>query len=148
MSRYDEIMQKYVNMSFEDLLSLARVSLAEVIPPIQRIFAAYPQKEDKPSPTSDVIIMLLAHCLGADDCLTELECRFVNLLLDSHHSCNTLMSMITACRTDQTVEILNKLIVLLDPEAASNLMTLALCILAADETITRKEFSLFRRLLD
>jgi uncharacterized tellurite resistance protein B-like protein len=144
MPAYNEILQKYVDMSYGELLSIARSSLEHLIPALTRFFDGYPGGD----PSTEICVILLFHCLGADGTLTQKECRFANDLLGADYSCDALMSRVQRYRTEDSERALHTLIDELDPAAAADFVAVGLCILAVDETINREEAALFRRLMD
>ena len=143
MSEYREVLQRYVDMSYEELLSIAQSSFSRLITALNKLFVGYPGKD----PTSEVCVVLLSHCLGADGTLTEKECRFVNDLLGARHSCEALMNMIRKHGVEESEQVLHLIIDVLDPVSASDFVLVGLCILAVDETINRDEVALFQRLM-
>jgi hypothetical protein len=144
MSKFNTLLQEYVNMSYEELVSMANRNLHDLFPALEKFFEDYPGED----PTTNIVVMILANCLGADNKLTTLECRFVNEILEANHSYETLRSMIIAHCNADAEEILDNLVDALDSKATSTLLSFCLCLLAVDETISRDEVAFFTRLMD
>ena len=144
MSQFNEILRHYVNMSYDELLSTANESLAELCSALSEFFKDYSGED----PTADILMLLLANCLGADGQLTDLECRFVNDLLEANHSRDTILSLIHVHKNAEAEHLLDSLMGAMNPAASARMLAVCLCILAVDETITRDEVALVTRLLD
>ena len=144
MSKFNELLQQYVNMSYDELVDMANNNLHDLFPALEKFFEDYPGED----PTTQIVVMLLANCLGADNKLTALECKFVNEILEANHSYETLCDMIvTHCNSDAE-EVLDKLVDTLDKRTSAIFLSFALCLLAVDETISRDEVAFFTRLMD
>ena len=144
MSKFNTLLQKYVNMSYDELVNTANENLHELFPALEKFFKDFPGED----PTTHIVVMLLANCLGADNQLTALECKFVNQILNANHSYDTLKSLIAMHCNAEAEEVLDHLVDALDRSATANLLSFCLCLLAVDETISRDEVAFFTRLMD
>ena len=144
MSKFNTLLQKYVNMSYDELVNTANENLHELFPALEKFFEDFPGED----PTTHIVVMLLANCLGADNQLTALECKFVNQILNANHSYDTLKTLIATHCNDEAEEVLDHLVDALDGSATANLLSFCLCLLAVDETISRDEVAFFTRLMD
>ena len=141
MATFNELMQRFVNESYDSLLNIANQSLRDVSNALTDFFS------DKPEYATQSTVMLFACCLGADGKLTELEARFLNDLLCANHSYSTLCTMISTHANKDSLEIIDKLVDTLDQDSRAAMLTLATCFLAVDETITREEVALISLLM-
>lgn len=144
MSKFETLLQNYVNMSYDDLVDMANENLHDLFPALEKFFEDFPGED----PTTQIVVMLLANCLGADNKLTALECKFVNEILQANHSYDTLEGLIAMHCNNDAEEVLDNLVDSLDSSATSNLLSFCLCLLAVDETISRDEVAFFTRLMD
>lgn len=141
MANFNELMQRFVNESYDSLLTLANSAFADLSEHLKKFF------HNAPDYSAQSILLLTATCLGADGKLTALEHRFVNELLNANHSYDSLMSTISQLYSAENVEIVDKLTDTLDANARTSLLTLALCFLAVDEAITRDEAAFISKLI-
>ena len=144
MSKFNTLLQNYVNMSYDELVDMANENLHDLFPALEKFFEDFPGED----PTTQIVVMLLANCLGADNKLTALECKFVNEILNANHSYDTLEGLIAMHCNDDAEEVLDNLVDALDSSATSSLLSFCLCLLAVDETISRDEVAFFTRLMD
>ncbi len=144
MSKFNTLLQNYVNMSYDELVDMANENLHDLFPALEKFFKDFPGED----PTTQIVVMLLANCLGADSKLTALECKFVNEILNANHSYDTLKDLIAMHCNDDAEEVLDNLVDALDRSATSSLLSFCLCLLAVDETISRDEVAFFTRLMD
>ena len=141
MANFNELMQRFVNESYDGLLTLANSAFADLSEHLKKFF------HNAPDYPAQSILLLTATCLGADGKLTALEHRFVNDLLDANHSYDSLSSTVSQLYSAESIETVDKLTDSLDASARASLLTLALCLLAVDETITRDEAAFVAKLI-
>lgn len=144
MTDFKHILQKYVDMSYEELLDTGRDAFDRLLPALKVFFKGFPGKQD---PTVTVIVLLLANALGADGQLSQKEMAYANAVLDTNHSAEVWTGLIRLHRGPDSEELLNQLLDALSTEDAADMATFLLCLLAVDETISREETALFRRLM-
>ena len=143
MATFRELMQKMVNYSYEELVGIGRSSFHELLPAFEAFFDGAEEDAD-----TNAIIVLIAACLGVDGKLTELEWRFTNDLLEANHSYDTLHAFVSRLSGSEAEELIDSLADTLEEKARMELLTLVLCFLAVDETITAKETAFVRKLLE
>jgi uncharacterized tellurite resistance protein B-like protein len=141
MATFAELMQQFVNMSYNQLLSTANQAFAELSEHLEEYF------EGAPDYSTRALLMLTASCLGIDGTLSPLERRFINDLLNARHSSESLNELITAYCNNESVELVDRLADTLDSDGKTSLLVLAICILSVDETISREEVTLIKKLL-
>jgi uncharacterized tellurite resistance protein B-like protein len=144
MSKFNDLLQGYVNMSYDELVSMADQNLHDIFPALEEFFKDFPGED----PTTEIVIMLLANCLGADNKLSALECKFVNEILHANHSYDALSTMVEVHCNSDAEEILDNMIDALNASATAAVLSFCLCLLAVDETISRDEVAFFTRLMD
>ena len=142
MATLNEILQGYVNLSYDQLLSIAK--------PECRKFAnaVLSALDDNDETASRALLMFFAVMLGADGRLTALEHKFMNDILEADHAYEDTCEMVAALSCSESREIMDNLIDSLPSEAKAAGLTLALCFCAVDETISREEVAYFKKLMD
>ena len=143
MATFRELMQKMVNYSYEELVGIGRNSFSKLMPAFDAFFDGAEEGTD-----ANAFIVLIAACLGVDGKLTELEWRYTNDLLEANHSYDALYNVVSGLCGSQSEELIDSLTDTLEDNAKMELLTLVLCFLAVDETITAKESAFVRKLLE
>lgn len=141
MATFNELMQRFVDMSYDKLLSTANQAFADLSAHFEDFF------DRDPDSSARALLLLTATCLGADNTLSKLEYRFINDLLNADHSYEDLLSMVKGVNGDEAVGMIDKLTDTLEGDARASLLALALCILAVDETISRDEVAFIKKLM-
>lgn len=144
MADFKYVLQKYVDMSYEELLDTGKDAFDRLLPALKRFFKGFPGKQD---PTITIMVLLFANALGADGQLSQKEMAYANAVLNADHSAEVWTSLIRLNRGPDSEELLNQLLDALSPEDAADMAAFLLCLLAVDETISREETALFRRLM-
>ena len=142
MSGFDSFLQQFVNLSYDELLTVANLRLTDLDAALRKFFGKHSDVPTK------AFLMLIATCLGADCIITPLEHRFVNELLGSDYDEETLLAVVSSLATSETYTLVDDLTDTLDESARSSLITLALCFLSVDKAITRSEVAFLRRLIE
>ena len=140
MSSLNQLMQNYVNMSYEELLGLAQFSLSKFIGTIV--------DEAGAQTASKIVAVMTAACLGADGKLSALENKFFNDLLDCDDSYADNLAFVQSMGDDEARELVDGLVDRLSDEEKAAAVSFCLCFLAIDETITRDEVAFINRLVD
>lgn len=140
MSSLNQLMQNYVNMSYDELLGLAQYSLSQFIGTIV--------DEAGTQTASKIIAVMTAACLGADGKLTALENKFFNDLLDCDDSYADNLAFVQSMGDDEARKLVDGLVDRLSNEEKAAAVSFCLCFLAVDETITRDEVAFIDRLID
>ena len=141
MSALNRLLQRYVDKSYDELLALANLSWAEVSDGIKQLLGpgrAY----------ADAMILVVSACLGADNKLTELECRFLNDLLESDMTYEEVLDIVSAVGDDEGRDLTDRLANSLSKDCKVVLLSFCLCFLAVDETITREEAAFILKLME
>ena len=139
MSSLNELLQKYVNMSYEELLDMAKFSLSQFIGTIM--------EDGGQDGTAKVLAIMTSACFGADYKFTALENKFLNDLTDSNDSYAENLEMVRALGNDEARQFVDDLLDSLTSEEKAAAASFCLCLLAVDETVTRDEIAFFDRLL-
>ncbi|MBP3395890.1 MAG: hypothetical protein J6L87_01835 [Clostridia bacterium] len=137
MSRLNQLLQNYVNMSYDELLSQANHSLSQFINTLGSAESA-----------SKICAVITAACLGVDGKLTSLESKFLNDLLDSDHSYDSNLDFVQSLSGDEACKLVDELVDSLSADAKAAVVSFCLCFLAVDETISRDEVAFVYRLID
>ena len=140
MADFNELLQQYVNQSYDDLLGLAKYSLSKVSEEITTIF-------DGTEEASKVLMVVTAACYGADSRLTTLEYTFLKDLLESDSDYNSMKSMIEALGGSDAMELTDQLVDSLSADGKAALVSFCICLLAVDETISRDEVAFIAQLM-
>ncbi|MBE6661499.1 MAG: hypothetical protein E7605_08885 [Ruminococcaceae bacterium] len=141
MASFNEILQNYVNKSYEELLFFAHQSFAEVAPDLTRFF-----KDDDGA--AKALMVIIAACLGADGKLTALESKFLNELLNQEDDYESTVNMVAALGDDESRDLTDQLADALPADKKAALVSFCLCFLAVDETITRDEVAFVVKLME
>ena len=142
MATFNEILQGYVNMSYDQLLSIAK-------PECRKFATALMTGFDGDSDTaSKALLMFFAVLLGADGRLTKLEHQFLNDMLGGDHSYEDTCEMVAALSRAESRELIDNMIDAMPDEYKAAGLTVALCFCAVDESITREEVAFFAKLMD
>lgn len=138
---FEGLMQKMVDLSYDERLAVARHNFFKLCSTLPCFFG------DDQATASQAILVLVTASLGADGVLTEEECRFFNNLMGSNHSRETLLNTVTNFDYAESVEVVEELADTVDEDTRTSLLTLCLCFLAADRSITPGESDLIERLM-
>lgn len=137
MASYHDLMQKCVNMSYDELLGLAKYSLSQFANTLGRTGGA-----------AEACAVITAACLGVDGKLTALESKFLNDILDSDDSYDSNLNFVRSLSGDEACELVDELVDSLSADEKAAVISFCLCFLAVDETISRDEVAFIYRLID
>ena len=140
MANLNQLLQKYVNMDYDELLGLAKFSLSQFIDSVVTGISA--------SGASKVVALMTAACLGADGKLSTLENKFFNDLLDCDDSYADNLEFVQSLGTDEARALVDAMVDSMSAEDKAAAVSFCLCFLAVDETITREEVAFIDCLID
>ena len=136
----DQVMQKYVNSSYDELLEIARENISVVFPVIKEC-----SSDD--SSAVNTMIGILSTVLASDGKLTDLEYRFFNDLLGISDDFDSVKSIVQACYDNASQESLNAIVDACNSDVRANLLSLCCAVMSIDEKISREEVELFKKLV-
>ncbi len=138
MSQFRDLMQKYVNLEYNDLLAIGKRALGEAYPALKNLL---PDQKDS---VVYVVLTILLGAVGADGTLSVKERQFMKDLLDlTDDAIDNFIKLYTG-KEEETVRSIVKLV---DADTKINVITIVTCIVACDETITADELSFVESLL-
>lgn len=141
MSTFNEMLQKYVNRSYDELLQIANLSMKDLVPALNKKF-------NDNDVTAKFLTILTCACLDTDGEISNLEISFLNDLLGSNYTREGMYDIIKGLGDEKGREIVDQIADLLDADGKASLISLCLCFLSVDETITRKEIAYISKLIE
>ena len=142
MATFNEILQGYVNLSYDQLLAIAKPECRKFA---QALLTGFEGDGDT---ASKALLMFFAVLLGADGRLTRLEHQFLNDMLEGDHEYEDTCEMVAALSRSESRELIDNMIDAMPSEYKAAGLTVALCFCAVDETISREEVAFFSKLMD
>lgn len=140
MASLNQLLQRYVNMSYDELLDLAKYSLSQFLDTLMDGTGS--------EGASKIVAVITAACLGADGKLSALENKFFNDLLDCDDSYAANLDFVQNLGTDEARVLVDGLVDSLSSDEKAAAVSFCLCFLAVDETISRDEVAFINRLID
>jgi hypothetical protein len=140
MANLNQLLQKYVNMDYDELLDLAKFSLSQFLDTVLEKTGA--------DGASKICAVMTAACLGADGKLSPLENKFFNDLLGVNDSYSDNLEFVRSLGTDEARELVDGLVDAMSADDKAAAISFCLCFLAVDETISRDEVAFIDRLID
>lgn len=137
MATFEELLQHYVNLDYEDLLATARKAIVELLPVCKEV--------DKDNDGFMMLTSIMLTAIGADGVLTNLERTF---LKDALNVDDDTVSKFIKLYDSRMVELVDQFADKISQEVKVNVLTLVLCIASVDEKISREETAILRKLLD
>lgn len=141
MANFNEILQDYVNLDYEQLVAIGKGELSKMARSLSNYF-------DDTDYAAKALLMFTGVILGMDGKLSMLECRYLNELLDAEHSYDETCDMVSCFTTQEARDLVDNLIDAMDTDAKASALTVALCFCAVDETISREEVAYFKKLME
>ncbi|MBQ6626187.1 MAG: hypothetical protein IIX27_02730 [Ruminococcus sp.] len=138
MSQFRDLMQKYVNLEYNELLAIGKKALGEAYPVLKNLL---PDQKDS---AVYVVLTILLGAVGADGTLSAKERQFMKDLLDLDDAAIDNFIKLYTGKEEETVRSIVKLV---DGDTKINVITIVTCIVACDETITVDELSFVESLL-
>lgn len=140
MADFRELMQKYVNLSFEELVEKSRNDLSQLIP----IFNEITGEEDG---GATLLYPLICTCLAVDGQFTDLEHDYLCAVLGEKIPFDEAKAQVAAYYGEEAQTIVDKLVDSCSGELKAVLLDLCTCIMAVDETLCRDELTFIQRLI-
>ena len=136
MSKFNELMQKFVNMEYEELVRLAQASIAEILPACKAV--------DEKNNGMLMLSAILLSAVAADGKLTAKENQF---LKDCTGFTDEQVDTYTDMYVGKMDEVVDSFVDALDPTTSSNVLIVVTAIAACDEKISREENAFIQKLL-
>lgn len=135
----NELLQEFVNLSYEDILAIARERLGELLP----VF----NQAAKDGDGAKFALLLMGTSLAVDGKLTEKEYNFVNDLLGNKFTYDETKQMVELHYNADFLELADQVVDSCSGALKASLLTFCTCFLAVDETISRDEVAFIKKLL-
>jgi uncharacterized tellurite resistance protein B-like protein len=136
MSKFDRLLQEYAAMSYEELLTFAKRCLGELSEEL-----AAPGREDTAA------LSLFAACMGADGKLSRPEHTFISDLTDTLRGYEDTLALIRGLSPDRCRRVADSLADSLPPAKKAALISLCICFMAVDHTVSEDEAEFIRKLM-
>ena len=140
MATLNEILQKYVDASYEELLALAIESFDKLMPVFNEV------ADDGNG--AKFIVPVMCASIAADNRFSTLEYKFIKDLLESSLTYDDFMASVRRYSGEEGQELVDKLFDACGTDMKTELLSFCLCFMAVDETITKEETAFVKRLLD
>ena len=140
MATLNEILQKYVDASYEELLALATESFDKLMPVFNEV------ADDGNG--AKFIVPVMCASIAADNRFSTLEYKFIKDLLESSLTYDDFMASVRRYSGEEGQELVDKLFDACGTDMKTELLSFCLCFMAVDETITKEETAFVKRLLD
>lgn len=128
MTKFDELMQNYVNTDYPTLVKLAQSTVAKLLPVCKQV--------DQKNEGVVMLIALFLSAVGADGVLTAKEKTFVSEVLGlTEEKVDEIVNLYNGAEE----ELVDKLADVLTDELKFEVVNLVASIAACDETIKREE---------
>ena len=132
------LLREYVKKSYEELLSLARSGLGEIM--------EYLSKDESTEFAETVCAILIRASIGVDGVLTEAEHRFYSDLLEEKIPFEKLERSVLEDNAEACT-LANQIFDVSEEELKRPILTFCLCFLAVDRDAAREESDFIVRLL-
>ena len=139
MADFRELMQKYVNLSFEELVEKSKDDLSTLIPIFDDITG-----DDS---GAGLIFPLMCTCLAVDGQFTDLEHDYLCAVLGQDISFDDAKAAVAQYCGEEAQTIADKLVDSCPDNLKAVLLDLCTCIMAVDETLCRDELAFIQRLI-
>ncbi len=140
MSSFNELMQRFVNTDYEDLVTVAKDACNDVFPAVKNYFGEV-------DTAVKFMVAVIGTCIGADGALTELEKRFAYDVIGDSMTPSFLDSMTTVYGDNDSRNLVDEIIDSLNSDAKASLLVFCAAFLAVDETISRPEVAFISKLM-
>ena len=136
--KINELLQTYVNKSYEELLSIAKAALVEVKP--------YCQAMDTKNNGVMMLLTILMSSVASDGKFSERELQFIGDLTGL--SRQNILTVLEVCMSDPTAALLTDAFAdKQDANGKAAVCSLVLCVIACDGRITVEENSFIRAIM-
>ncbi len=136
MSAFDDLMQKYVNMEYDALLSMAKSSAAKLLPICAKI--------DEENKGFFMLTAIILAAVGADGKLSAKEAQFLKDLLGLN---DQQVDSYTNLYNGKEEDLADKFADALDKDNKFEVVNLVSCIAACDESIKPEEAKFIYKLI-
>ena len=136
---FNELLQDFVNKSYEELVSIANSALEIIVDGFSKI-----QTDSKPA---DFIVPFIATTLASDGKYTQLEHDFLNSVLETNISYDDSKNFVQSYYNEEIFDLVDQMIDACGQDLKNALVIFCLCFTAVDETITREESAFIAKLL-
>ncbi len=137
MATFNETLQAYVNLEYEELLVIAQKALINVLPACKVV----DEKNDGLLMATSIILSAIA----ADGVLTSKEKQF---LADALGLSDEAIAGMISMFDSSMIELVDKFADNLPANVKADTLTLVIAVAACDEKISREETALIRKILD
>lgn len=139
MATLNELLQDYVNLSYNQLLNIANDSFAKIAP--------FFSKLSPDGNCAQYLIPILGAALAVDGKLSQLEYRFMNDFLGGGMEYDDILQLAQDNYNENAMTYTDRVVDALSGDERTALLCLCLCIMAVDETISREEVAFIKRLI-
>lgn len=136
---FNELMQTYVNMPYSELVGRAQNTLVKLIP----VF----DNASSDGNGSKALFHLILTSIAVDGQFTSLEFDFLKDVFLQDISYNDAKDMVASYYSDHAQDALDTFIDKLDDDTRAQLLELATCAIAVDETINKDEVKFITKLI-
>lgn len=142
MATFNELLQDYVNKSYDEILSLAQMSISSLSDEMNAVLG-------DSETVGKAYLVVTAACLGVDGRLTTLEYTFLKDLLGlgADTDYNDVKSMVESFDLNEAMSFTDNLADSLSTEGKSALLIFCIAFFAVDETISRDEVAFINKLM-
>ncbi len=137
---FNELMQKYVNMDYEELVSIAKSAVTDFLPGLKANF-------DEEETAYKFLVILVGACIGVDGNVTALEAKFVSEVLGTDFSAAQLNSIAANSADDNGLALVDNVIDACDSDMKAALCVFCTAAMSIDETISRPEVAYIQKLM-
>ena len=135
-----ELLQEFVDKSYEELVNLATFTLVELCNEIERLSPEHAEI------SSMVVSSYLASSVAADGKITELETKFLNEILKMDSEMTDFL--LELGKDPKQIELLDQLFDSAPDDFKKLALVFCLSLIAIDETINRDEVAFIEKLLN
>lgn len=135
--KINEIFQKYVNKSYDELMELAQKAMAAIFP--------YCQQVDKEYDGAFMLANILLACVSSDGKVNDQECKFIAELTGI--SIQNVLGLVAGLSSEKVFKLTDAFADALDVDAKAAMAALIVTVLACDQRVTVEENKFLRRIL-
>ncbi len=136
---FNELMQSYVNLSYEELVSKAQNDLALLAP-------VFDEASEDGNGSANLFPIILT-CLAVDGKYTVLEYKFLEDVFGRELSYDETKKMVNGFYDEDAQDALDKLVDSCSTELKAVLLDLCTCVMAVDETLDVNELKFIQKLI-
>ena len=136
---FSELMQNYVNLSYDELVTKAQNDLAVLAP-------VFDEASEDGNGSANLFPIILT-CLAVDGKYTALEYKFLEDVFGRQLSYDETKKMVNEFYADEAQELLDKLVDSCSHELKAILLDLCTCVMAVDEKLDVSELKFIQKLI-